>query len=168
VKRWWLGLLVCASTAACAYVPVEPETPPGRLAEYPLFRVRRAISGDTILLDDDGHERRLRYAGVLAPEAGSAYWTRARAENARLVEGQEVRVRFVEHDGPDEYGYVFVPNSNEKMALVVQFELALAGLVQVADIPQELDDEYFQGLLDRAEKARRDRRGIYADAPSAR
>lgn len=156
-----------ALLAGCVTVDGR-EVPPGKLEGYPLQRVRDVIAGDTILLEDGGTGRRVRYAGGLAPGAGTQLAGAAKAENARLVEGQEVRVVPVAEEGDVTWGWVFVPNSSKKLHLTVQWELARAGLLRPADLPHALDDEWFDELVTRAEVARRLRLGLWADAPADR
>ena len=161
---------LAAAVALCAgCVTVDgSEFPPGKLEGYPLHRVRDVLAGDTILLEDGGAGRRIRYAGVSAPDAGSQLAGAAKAENARLVEGQEVRVIPVAEEGELTWGWVFVPNSSKRLHLMVQWELARAGLLRPADVPRALDDEYFDELITRAEAARRERRGLWAEPAGAR
>ena len=158
------GLVVSAASIACSgcYVSDIPEQEPGKLAEHPLARVKQVLAGDAILVDDGGAGRKVRYAGIAGPAAGSPLWSEARAANARLVEGQEVRLIAVEHDGEGEFAYVIVHNASKRGGLLVQFELARLGLVKPADVPNERSDEYFDGILKRSEQARLEQRGIWA------
>lgn len=156
-----------AGLAGC-YVAETREVPPGKLEGYALQRVRDVLSGDTILLDDGGAGRRLRYAGGRAPDSGSLLAGAAKAANARLVEGQDVRVIPVAEDGDVTWGWVFVPNSSKRLHLVVQWELARDGLLRPADVPHQLEDEWFDELVMRGEAARRERKGLWAAGQEAR
>ena len=130
------------------------------------MKVRRVMSADRILVQgSSGGEREVRYAGVAGPPAGHALWTTARADNAQLVQGQDVQLIPVAHDRGDgsEWCYVVVPNSAKRGGLLVQFELARRGMVKPADLPNERDDEYFDDLMLRAEMARREGRGLWAE-----
>jgi endonuclease YncB( thermonuclease family) len=167
-RRAAVALALAGAVLGGCYVAETTEVDPGKLADFPLQRVRDVLSGDTILLDDGASGRRVRYAGVHAPSPGSMLAGTAKAENARLVEGQEVRVIPVHVEGDTEWGWVFVPNSTRRMLLVVQWELARQGLLRPADVPRPLEDEYFDELLMRAEAARRERRGLWADETAAR
>lgn len=163
-----LGLWVVAVALGGCWVSDIPEPEPGKLAALPLVRVKQVLAGDAILVERDGVEARVRYAGVSGPRAGNPLWSEARAANARLVEGQEVRLIPVEYDGEGEFAYVVVHNASKRGGLLVQFELARLGLVRPADVPDQRSDEYFDGILDRAEQARREQRGIWAGGHTAR
>jgi len=65
-------------------------------------RVRRAVDGDTILLEDG---RRVRYLGINTPEFGEPYSRRAKDLNTALVRGREVRLEF-DQESVDSYGRV--------------------------------------------------------------
>ena len=54
-------------------------------------RVTRVIDGDTILLEDG---RKVRYAGINAPEEGEPYSREATQANNLLVGGKEIRLEF--------------------------------------------------------------------------
>lgn len=160
-------LLTAPAVAGGCWVPeVDENEDPGRLAELETVRVKRVLSADTILVEDEGgDERKVRYAGVKGPPDGHPLWTSARADNAQLVQGQEVKLIQVEHDGSGsaEWAYVIVPNAAKRGGLLVQFEMARRGLVKPADLPNERDDEYFDDLVLRADMARRERRGLWAE-----
>ena len=160
---------VPASAGGCWVPVVDPNEDPGRLSEYETVRVKRVISADTILVEDEGgSERRVRYVGVKGPPDGHALWTTARAENAQLVQGQEVQLIPVEHDDESgaEWAYVVVPNAARRGGLLVQFEMARRGMVKPADLPNIRDDEYFDDLVLRADMARREGRGLWAEERS--
>lgn len=164
-----LSGILCAvpMIAGGCWVPETNENDdPGKLAEYETVRVRRVISADTILVEDEGGtERRVRYVGVKGPPDGHTLWSAARADNAQLVQGQNVQLIPVEHDtgGTAEWAYVIVPNAAKRGGLLVQFELARRGMVKPADLPNVRDDEYFDDLVLRADMARRERRGLWAE-----
>lgn len=94
-----------------------------------LTTVRRANDGDTVALVDG---RLVRYIGVNTPEidhkqkTADPYGAEARAFNARLVEGQVVRLEF-DAERQDGYGrtlaYVYLPDGS-----MVNERLLLAGL----------------------------------------
>jgi len=54
-------------------------------------RVARVIDGDTILLEDG---RKVRYAGINAPEEGEPYFRESTQANNLLVGGKEIRLEF--------------------------------------------------------------------------
>ena len=64
----------------------------------------RIVDGDTIRVRlPSGRVERVRYIGIDTPETGTCFWREARAFNARLVAGREVRLeRDVE--ARDRYG----------------------------------------------------------------
>ncbi|MHC5021564.1 MAG: thermonuclease family protein [Planctomycetota bacterium] len=164
----FLGLLMAAlpALAGCWVAEGVEDEDAGRLADFEMVKVRRVLSADRILIEDSGgSEREIRYAAVQGPPAGHALWTKARADNAQLVAGQEVQLIPVAHERGDgaEWAYVVVPNAAKRGGLLVQFELARRGMVKPADLPNERDDEYFDDLMLRAEMARREGRGLWAE-----
>jgi micrococcal nuclease len=64
---------------------------PGTALPAAAERVARVIDGDTILLEDG---RRVRYAGINAPEQADPYFREATRANNLLVGGKEVRLEF--------------------------------------------------------------------------
>jgi len=79
------------NTAACYLLATiflaSMADPPVTAAE----RVARVIDGDTILLEDG---RKVRYAGINAPEDGDPGFREATQANNLLVGGKEVRLEF--------------------------------------------------------------------------
>ena len=64
----------------------------------------RVVDGDTIRVRlPSGREERVRYIGIDTPEAGACFYREARAFNARLVAGREVRLER-DVDERDRYG----------------------------------------------------------------
>jgi len=168
LTRWVLcGVLAGAPalSGGCWVPETQGDEDPGRLADYEMVTVRRVLSAVRILVEtESGRQREIRYAGVEGPSAGHALWTAARADNAQLVHGQEVQLIPVEdHDHDDEWAYVVVPNAARRGGLLVQFELARRGMVKPADHPNDRDDEYFDRVILRAEMARREGLGLWAE-----
>ena len=70
----------------------------GSSPERGVARVERVVDGDTIKVLIDGREETVRYIGVDTPETKKpgapveCFGKRASAENARLVEGERVRL----------------------------------------------------------------------------
>jgi endonuclease YncB( thermonuclease family) len=60
------------------------------MAKVQTAKVIQVIDGDTIDVSIDGVEQRVRYIGIDSPEMDFPLGAQAQAENAKLVEGQEV------------------------------------------------------------------------------
>lgn len=99
--RWlWIVLLV-----GCADTPPESSQEPAGL----LARVTRVTDGDTIRVDLEGRNERVRYIGIDTPETehsprgAQPFGDEAWEANRRLVENQEVRLVF-DVEERDRYG----------------------------------------------------------------
>lgn len=77
-RVWWLSL---------GFLLLAWAAPPVTAAE----QVARVIDGDTVLLEDG---RKVRYAGINAPEDGEPGFREATQANNLLVGGKEVRLEF--------------------------------------------------------------------------
>jgi endonuclease YncB( thermonuclease family) len=116
--------------------------------------VARVIDGDTVQLEDG---RKVRYAGINAPEDGQRYFEEATRANNDLVGGKEVTLEFGrgEHERYERLlAYVFVGGT------FVQGELVKNGLAIVTRT-QPLP-RYRSVLMARQEEARTAGRGIWA------
>ncbi|MFW5690860.1 MAG: thermonuclease family protein [Chloroflexota bacterium] len=90
-----LALLALLLAAGCSIEEVqvgEVNTPSGGTTTGETGRVIRVIDGDTIDVEINGQEERIRYVGVNTPERGEACYSEATAANRRLVEGATVRL----------------------------------------------------------------------------
>ncbi len=93
-------LLVLMALVTLAVAGCDVETTPGTTAVSgdTGVRVVRVVDGDTIIVEIDGREERLRYIGVDTPESVQpntpveCFGREASAENARLVEGKRVEL----------------------------------------------------------------------------
>lgn len=140
MKRW-LSWLTLASTlllilTACADLEQDSSngsaTPDGMQAG----QVVRVVDGDTIMVELDGQEERVRYIGIDTPESAipneppECYGPEASDANAELVAGETV---YLERDASDrdQYGrllrYVFIDPDGDGELLFVNRELVLEG-----------------------------------------
>lgn len=131
-------------------------------------RVVRVVDGDTLIIEIDGREERLRYIGVDTPETvkeGSpveCFGKEASAENKRLVEGQAVELEkdVSERDRFDRllrYVYVFDSSTGER--LFVNYELVARGYANARTFPP---DVRYEARLRAAERdAREAGRGLW-------
>src|SRR5438552_18586380 len=111
-----------------------------RMPAGPLVgRVMRVVDGDTINVRLGGRVERVRYIGMDTPESVKpgtpvqCFAKKACAENARLVAGQDVRLR-VGAEPRDRYGrllaYVFTASDGR----LVNAELVAAGFARTLPI----------------------------------
>ncbi|GIV84639.1 MAG: hypothetical protein KatS3mg052_1646 [Candidatus Roseilinea sp.] len=127
--------------------------------------VKRAVDGDTIVVEINGQEYRVRYIGVDAPESTSrqeCYGKQAAHHNQSLVEGKVVRLERDVND-TDRYGrllrYVYLPSGEMVNEVLIRDGYALA-----RSFPPDVK---YQDRLKAAEReARRQRRGLWRSCPS--
>jgi len=117
-------------------------------------QVSRVIDGDTVQLDDG---RKLRYAGISAPEEGEPYYHEATQANNLLVGNKEVDLEFGRNKA-DKHGrllaYVYVGRTFAQGEIVKQ-GWALA--MRAQPLPR-----YRALLLKNQEEAKDNGRGIWA------
>jgi len=167
-------LSVALATSACSgigafltQVPPTGTTQPGPTPERTAARVVRVIDGDTIEVEIDGQEYRLRYIGIDAPETVKentpVEWMgpQASAANRALVKG---RVVYLEKDvsETDRYGrllrYVFLADGT-----FVNGELVRQGYAQAITYAPDVK---YQKLLRALEREARDAgRGLWQPTP---
>jgi len=114
--------------------------------------VLRVIDGDTCVLEDG---RRLRYAGINAPEKGEPLFEEATQANNQLVAGKKIRLElgFPPRDkGGRSLAYIFVGK------LFVNLELVRQGY---AHIRHPLRRKYRDDFLQAQREAMRAGRGIW-------
>lgn len=113
-------------------------------------RVVRVVDGDTIRVQfGDGREEPVRYIGIDTPERGERCFQQATDANARLVEGERVRLErdVSERDRYDRLlAYVF----REDDGLFVNEELVRLGFAEAKEYPP---DTARAGVLQAAERA---------------
>jgi micrococcal nuclease len=161
-------LLAAAALAGCADPSAQP--PPGAASRGEPARVVRVVDGDTIRVSVRGAEEPVRYIGIDTPESvkpGSpveCFAKRASAFNARLVEGQRVRlVRDVEER--DRYGRLLAYVYRARDGLFVNAELVRRGYATVATFPPNVAHEReFRRL---ARRARLSGRGLWSECAGA-
>lgn len=132
--------------------PISQTTPPGDHA-----RVVLVIDGDTIDVDLQGREFRVRYIGVDTPERDDPFYEEASSANRSFVEGQDViLVRDVSETDP--YGrllrYVYLPDGT-----FVNAELISQGYGQVVTFPPDVDQT--ENFLALQVEARENQRGLW-------
>jgi micrococcal nuclease len=133
-------------------------------------RVVRVVDGDTIRVDLPSGEEAVRYIGIDTPESVKpgapveCFAKRASAFNARLVEGERVRlVRDVEER--DRYGRLLAYVYRARDGLFVNAELVRRGYATVATFPPNIAHEReFRRL---ARKARMSGRGLWSECAGA-
>ena len=131
-------------------------------------RVVRVVDGDTLVVELNGREERLRYIGVDTPETVrqdspvECFGKEASQENARLVEGQTVELEkdISERDRFDRllrYVYVTDPATGER--LFVNLELVARGFANVSTFPPDVRHEAEYRAAER--EAREAGRGLW-------
>lgn len=138
-------------------LPVEQE---GRVRA----EVLRVVDGDTIVVDLDGREERVRYIGIDTPETHhprigeEPYGKEATEANRSLVRGRTVLLDFGA-ERRDHYGrllaYVYLPDGTFVNAVLVR-----EGHARILTVPPNVG--HADELRDLERQARRDSRGLWA------
>jgi micrococcal nuclease len=133
---------------------------PTRTAES--GRVVRIVDGDTIIVELGGRQERVRYIGVDTPETVApdrppeCFGKEASAANARLVEGERVRLERDVSDR-DQFGrllrYVYVEDR------LINAELIRDGYATAVTFPPDVSEA--SRLRDLEREARSARRGLW-------
>lgn len=103
-------------------------------------RVVRVVDGDTVKVKLDGRTESLRYIGMDTPEdkkpgVGVRCWSlKAAADNARLVKGREVTLRF-DRNPRDRYGRLLAYVYRASDGLFVNAELVRLGDARARPFP---------------------------------
>jgi micrococcal nuclease len=144
------------TVAGCADPAAQP-----RAAGSDQARVVRVVDGDTIRVRIRGIEEPVRYIGIDTPESvkpGSpveCFAKRASAFNARLVEGERVRL-VTDAEPRDRYGRLLAYVYRARDGLFVNAELVRRGYATVATFPPNVRHEaLFRRLADRARMSER-------------
>ena len=155
------------------HVPVDPMPAPfqphGATQQATVIYI---TDGDTIHVEIDGQEFRVRYIGIDAPEIahdgnpGERLGPEATQANAQLVEGKTVILEKDTSD-TDQFGrllrYVWLKPADPATRdwTMVDLELAAEGM---ADVKRYPPDTYWQGALQQAEdNAREQDLGIWSN-----
>lgn len=170
-----------APTVAPAAPSPTPEAPPpteapgstpdASIPDGDQAIVTNIVDGDTIDVELDGEEFRVRYIGIDTPERGEEYFEQATDGNARLVAGQTV-ILVKDVSETDRFGrllrYIYLLDGT-----FVNAELVRQGLAEAVSYPP--DDAHYQEFLVLQGEAQASDRGkwgsfvfpdVPADAPS--
>lgn len=112
--------------------------------------VTKVLDGDTVEIADG---RRVRYAGINAPEKTKCFFDRAKAENEQLVLNKKIRLE-KDASNRDKYGrllrYIYVTDESGQEIFVNDF-LVRQGFARVLSIPPDLKFEsQFNAAADEA------------------
>jgi len=161
--------LVLGVLAVAAYTATAGDDPPpaGRKSAGQVVRV---VDGDTIHVRVDGRREKVRYIGVDTPESVKpgtpvqCFAKRASALNARLVEGEQVRL-VLDAEERDRYGRVLAYVYRARDGLFVNAALVRRGYAQPLTIPPNVAHAgEFRRL---AATARRQGRGLWSSCGSS-
>ncbi|MDW8394903.1 MAG: thermonuclease family protein [Anaerolineae bacterium] len=127
--------------------------------------VKKAVDGDTIVVEMNGREYRVRYIGVDTPESTTkqeCYGKEAARFNAKLVEGQTVRFERDVNE-TDRFGrllrYVYLTNGEMVNEVLVREGYALA-----RSFPPDV--KYQDRLREAEREAKQRRRGLWRACPN--
>ena len=158
------AILAAVALPGCADPSAQP-------AEGGAVRVTRVVDGDTIRVRLAGGEEAVRYIGVDTPESVKpgapveCFAKRASALNARLVEGERVRL-VADVEARDRYDRLLAYVYRERDDLFVNAELVRRGYATVATFPPNVRHEALFRRL--ANRARMSDRGLWGRCVGAR
>ncbi len=157
-----LGFILAFITAC---EPISAEPPAASLSastdsvpDGDEARVVYVIDGDTIDVEVNGEEYRLRYIGVDTPERDEPYYDEATAANRSLVEDQTV-ILVKDVSDTDQYGrllrYVYLPDGTFVNALMIA-----DGYGRVVSFPPDV--AYLEAFTELQTDARENQRGLWS------
>jgi len=159
-RRAWLVLMIAVVGVAAARLRADDGRSAGALAADQV-RVTRVVDGDTIKVSIDGERDTVRYIGIDTPESRrpntpvQCFAKEASAENARLVDGERVRLRF-DVERRDRYGRLLAYVYRVDDGRFVNAELVGRGYARTLTIPPNVRfAERFAALQTQAREARR-------------
>ncbi|HWV83894.1 MAG TPA: thermonuclease family protein [Capillimicrobium sp.] len=151
-----LVVLVLAVLGGRLAIQRDDASPAGVRAE-----VTRIVDGDTIHVDLDGTDETVRYIGVDTPESVKpgtpveCFAKKASAYNARLVEGEDVKLRF-DVERRDRYGRLLAYVYRAGDGLFVNARLIRDGYARTLTVPPNVRfADRFARLQREAREARR-------------
>ncbi|HEX5166979.1 MAG TPA: thermonuclease family protein [Thermomicrobiales bacterium] len=166
-RFFWLLVLVALLTGGCdVEMASESSTARSGNGSDENVRVVRVVDGDTISVEIDGREERLRYIGIDTPESVQpntpveCFGIEASEENKRLVEGKRV---VLERDvsNRDRYDrllrYVYVVDGSTRT--FVNQALVEGGFAFASSFPPDV--KYQDQLRAAQRKARDEGRGLW-------
>ncbi len=157
-----MALVALLATGCDIETITEPTTAPTTApsASDDSVRVVRVVDGDTIIVEIDGREERLRYLGIDTPETVrpntpvECFGREASAENARLVEGKRVELER-DTSNRDRFDrllrYVYVIDAGER--IFVNEALVANGFAYASTFPPDVK---YEEQLRAAQRAARD------------
>ncbi len=171
-SRWQTVLLalLVAVLAGCEVETAGTESDAAVPEGLQPAEVVRVVDGDTIVVDVNGREERVRYIGIDTPETVrpgtpvECFGKEASAANEELVEGEMV---YLEKDvsETDRFGrllrYVYVDDPASDELLFVNLELVEQGYAQVSTFPPDV--RYENALLAAQQAAREEQRGLWGE-----
>jgi micrococcal nuclease len=154
-----LALVVVAVLAGRLAIKRDDPAPTGTAAT-----VTRVVDGDTIHVDLGGSDETVRYIGIDTPESVKpgtpvqCFAQQASAANARLVRGQDVRLRF-DAERRDRYGRLLAYVYRADDGRFVNAQLLRDGDARTLRIPPNV--RYAARFSALADAARRADRGLW-------
>jgi micrococcal nuclease len=131
--------------------------------------VTRVVDGDTVHVSIHGDDEAVRYIGVDTPETVKprtpvqCFGKAASAYNHRLIEGEEVRLRY-DRERRDRYGRLLAYVYRARDGLFVNAALVRGGYATTLTIPPNTEHASQFASLER--RARDDRRGLWRACPA--
>lgn len=97
--------------------------------QYKICQTTKVSDGDTINVDCDGEELKIRFCGIDAPEKKQPLGMESKALLSKFVEGKTVSVRPIEKDRYDRtVAEIFVKVGSDDFAQNVNAEMVKAGM----------------------------------------
>lgn len=158
---FFLTLIAVACDATGDFAPAPTAVPerPALPAGAQPADVLSIIDGDTIDVEIEGDEYRVRYIGIDTPERGMPYYDEATEANRQLVEGQTIYL-VKDISETDRYGrllrYIYLPDGTFVNAWLVE-----SGYAQAATFPPDV--AFADTFRQLQEEARQEGRGLWVE-----
>ena len=153
-------VLAAAGLAACTTALESANTGANAPPAGERARVVYVIDGDTIDVESQGQEFRVRYIGVDTPERDEPFYEEATEANRKMVDGEEI-ILVQDVSETDRYGrllrYIYLPDGT-----FVNAELISQGYGRVVTFPPDVaQTELFTDLQ---QEARENQRGLWGQS----
>ncbi len=153
-------VLAAAGLAACTTALESANTGANAPPAGERARVVYVIDGDTIDVESQGQELRVRYIGVDTPERDEPFYEEATEANRKMVDGEEI-ILVQDVSETDRYGrllrYIYLPDGT-----FVNAELISQGYGRVVTFPPDVAQTEL--LTDLQQEAHENQRGLWGQS----
>ncbi len=157
---YFFTVFLTTGLAACSPLSENDKSGAGAPPSGKRARVVYVIDGDTIDVESQGQEFRVRYIGVDTPERDEPFYEEATKANRKMVDAAEI-ILVQDVSETDQYGrllrYIYLPDGT-----FVNAELISQGYGRVVTFPPDVAQTDLFGDLQR--EARENQRGLWGQS----